>query len=250
MTAVESLMESPCVQRRLIEGWRSRDPSLVEREGSTLCVEGLSAGYDHDIFRDVKLLVMPGETVRIAGANAAGKSTLMRCLAGVHKSRTGQIVVCRADLGDQPEEAKRHSGYSTGQGPFTYLTGREHIKLAIRVYRLPKSAEQQLVARFPNWAVVRDIDCEVRRYSHGMRQQLAAMLAVVHDPCVLLLDEAIDGFDDSALSDWSNYLAERARRGGSLVYVEHRVEVAAAFPPARNIELSHFQPSTKNEETQ
>jgi ABC-2 type transport system ATP-binding protein len=233
-----------------IEGWRSRHPALVGREGSTLSVEGLSAGYDHDIFRDLQFTVMPGETVRIAGANAAGKSTLMRCLAGVHKARTGQVVVCGADLGGQPEEAKRHIGYSTGQGPFTYLTGREHIRLALRVYRLPKTAEQQLVARFPNWAVVRDIDSEVRRYSHGMRQQLAAMLAVVHDPCVLLLDEAIDGFDDNALTDWSNYLAERARGGGSLVYVEHRVEVVAAFPPARNIELSHFQLSAENEETQ
>jgi ABC-2 type transport system ATP-binding protein len=233
-----------------IEGWRSRHPSLVQREGSTLCVEGLSAGYDHDIFRDVRFTVGPGETVRIAGANAAGKSTLMRCLAGVHQSRTGQVIVCRADLGDQPEEAKRHVGYSTGQGPFTYLTGREHLRLAMRVYRLPKTAEQQVLARFPNWAVVRDIDSEVRRYSHGMRQQLAAMLAVMHDPCVLLLDEATDGFDDASLIDWSNYLTERAMGGGSLVYVEHRAEVVAAFPPARHIELSHFQLSAENEDTQ
>jgi ABC-2 type transport system ATP-binding protein len=228
------------------DGWRSGHQGVAERVAPSLVVVGLSAGYEHDILRDVQFMLRPGETVHIAGANAAGKSTLVRCLAGVHQPRTGQIVVCGADLGDQPVEAKRHVGYSTGQGPFTYLTGREHLRLAARVYHLPKQAERQLLARFPNWAVVKDIDTEVRRYSHGMRQQLAALLSVVHDPCVLLLDEAIDGFDDGSLAEWSSYLLERAKGGGSLVFVEHRTEVISAFPPARDVELSHFQP-TKGE---
>jgi ABC-2 type transport system ATP-binding protein len=216
--------------------------------GDALVVDGLSGGYDAgDVFRDVRLVVPAGESVRVAGPNAAGKSTLVRCVAGIKHPRTGRVSICRHDLAAEPVAAKRHLGYSAGAGPFTYLTGREHLRLAARVHCLRRDNETHILDRFACWPVVRGIDDEVRRYSHGMRQQLSLLLAVIHDPCLLVLDEAVDGLDDDVLADWSTYLRERARSGRSLLFVEHRDEVAAGFPPAHRLQLSSSPTTTTQE---
>jgi len=208
-------------------------------QAPALAVAGLSARYQGpDVFRDLSMVVAHGEAVRVTGPNAAGKSTLLRCLAGIHPPRTGRIQICGADLAEQPMPAKRRLGYAAGEIPFTYLTGREHLRLALRVYRLDRRALPDLLDQFPSWAAVRAIDTEVRRYSHGMRQQLGVLLALLHDPCLLLLDEAADGFDDDSLASLASHLAERAAAGRSLVFVEHRDQIAAAFPAARSIALA------------
>jgi ABC-2 type transport system ATP-binding protein len=124
--------------------------------------------------------------------------------------------------------------------PFTYLTGREHLQLATRIYQLHPQAVSDLLDRFPGWACVCALDKEVKRYSHGMRQQLSVLLAVLHDPCLLLLDEASGGFDDDSLAQWTGYLRERASASRSLVFVEHRDEVAQRFPPAHPLVLHPF----------
>jgi len=217
---------------------------VVNQDEPALTVQDLSAGYaGRDVFRDINIVLKQGETLRVAGVNASGKSTLLRCVAGIHQPRTGWIRICNFDIAAQPLEAKRQLGYTDGAVPFTYLTGREHLLLGLRVYRLPRSALTNLLDRFSDWAVVRGIDTEVKRYSHGMRQQLSALLAVLHDPCLLLLDEVTDGFDDDSLADWQKYLKERLAAGCSVVFVEHRDNIASVFPDARQLLLRPFDPA-------
>ena len=217
-----------------VAGTASSTPRAAHGDGWALAVEGLSAGYEEgDVFRDVMVGVRPGESIRIAGGNAAGKSTLMRCIAGIKSPRTGRVGVCGHDLATEPVLAKRHLGYSAGASAFTYLTGGEHLRLARRVHGIGNDYQERLLDRFADWAVTAAVDTQVRRYSHGMRQQLSLLLAVIHEPCVLMLDEAVDGLDDETLTDWSVYLHQRAAAGGSLVFVEHRDEVVRSFPAAR-----------------
>jgi ABC-2 type transport system ATP-binding protein len=217
-----------------------RDVRGEESEHGTQALRGsgVSASYGKEFpFRYVDVSLEHGESLRVTGVNGSGKSTLVRCLAGIQPMATGSVAVCGADLAKQPGEARRHLGHSDGDLPFIFLTGREHLKLGLRVYRLPGSAITDLLERFHDWEVARAIDTEIRRYSHGTRQQLSLLLAVLHDPCVLLLDEAVTGLDDETLSDWCAYLKERSVARKSLVYVEHRDEVAAQMPNARNFPL-------------
>jgi ABC-type multidrug transport system ATPase subunit len=217
---------------------------MRDDHGDALALEAdnLSAGYGNaGVFHDVGIKLAHGESLRVTGPNAAGKSTLLRCLAGIHQVSAGRIAICGADIRDEPVLARERLGYSDGAIPFTFLTGREHLKLGLRVYRLPDSALDAVLDRFSSWASVRDIDKEIRRYSHGMRQQLSALLSILHDPCLLLLDEAIAGFDDDTLTDWCRYLAKRAETGRALAYVEHRDAVAAAFPVAATLALTERQ---------
>jgi ABC-2 type transport system ATP-binding protein len=210
-------------------------------------VHGLWAGYGAgDVLQDVELTVERGESVRLVGRNGSGKSTLLSCIAGSHKPRTGSIIIRGVSLIDFPVEAKRLVGMSTGTCPFPYLTGREHLAVVRRVYGLGAERIDALVKRFAAWESVRSLDQEVRTYSHGMRQQLGLLLAIAHEPPLLLLDEATDGLDKESQADWSEYLDERAMAGGTLVYVAHKDGVASGFPAGRSIRVARGNGNSKD----
>lgn len=216
---------------------READPRITELE-----VHGLWAGYGAgDVLQDYELVVSRGETVRLIGRNGSGKSTLLNCIAGSHRPRAGSILINGVSLIDRPVEAKRLMGMSNGTCPFPYLTGREHVDVVQRVYELTAKTVSATLRRFAAWESVRALDEEVRTYSHGMRQQLALLLASIHEPPLLLLDEATDGLDKESQADWSEYLEERQRAGRTLLYVAHKDGVASGFPAGRTIKMSRGQ---------
>ena len=197
-------------------------------------VHALTLGFGkREVVRDVSLCVNAGEAVRLTGVNGAGKSTVLRGIAGAQPWMGGSVTILGHPMDAEPECTKALLGFSTGTCPFPYLTGAEHLQLAARIHDLAPDAWTWATQRFADWACVRALDVEVRTYSHGMRQQLAFLLAVAHQPALLLLDEAVDGLDESSLTDCGRFLAEAAESGTALIYVAHRDEVAAAFPPAR-----------------
>lgn len=205
-------------------------------------VHGLWAGYEgRDVLQDFELTVLQGESVRLTGRNGSGKSTLLNCVAGSHAPRVGTIMIRSVSLLDRPVEAKRMVGLSTGNCPFSYLTGREHLAVIRRVYGLNAEAIESLLRRFSAWESVRSLDLEVRTYSHGMRQQLSLLLAIAHQPALLLLDEATDGLDKESQADWSEFLDERAAAGGTLVFVAHKDGVASGFPAGRSIKVARVE---------
>ncbi|HEY1421356.1 MAG TPA: ABC transporter ATP-binding protein [Candidatus Dormibacteraeota bacterium] len=227
-------MQTVALSLRAGDGTPEVRPAVADVE-----VHGLWAGYGAgDVLQDFELVVKPGETVRLAGRNGSGKSTLLSCLAGSHTPRAGTILVHRISLLDFPVEAKRNVGMSTGSCPFPYLTGREHLAVALRAYDLRAERVEALLQRFDGWESVRSLDLEVRTYSHGMRQQLSLLLAVAHDPAVLLLDEATDGLDKESQADWSRFLDDRAAAGGTLLYVAHKDGVASGFPEGRVVRVT------------
>jgi ABC-2 type transport system ATP-binding protein len=210
-------------------------------------VHGLWAGYGAgDVLQDFELTVDRGESVRLVGRNGSGKSTLLSCIAGSHKPRDGSIIIHGVSLIDFPVEAKRLVGMSTGACPFPYLTGHEHLAVVRRVYGLGSERIDGLLKRFAAWESVQSLDQEVRTYSHGMRQQLSLMLAIAHEPPLLLLDEATDGLDKESQADWSEYLDERAMAGETLVYVAHKDGVASGFPAGRSIKVTRGNDSGKD----
>jgi len=216
--------------------------SGIDAAATELEVHGLWAGYGaRDVLEDYELVISRGESVRLTGRNGSGKSTLLSCIAGSHKPRAGSILVSGISLMDRPVEAKRLIGMSNGTCPFPYLTGRENLEVASRVYDLPAERLETFLERFAAWESVRSLDEQVRTYSHGMRQQLALLLATVHEPPLVLLDEATDGLDKESQADWSKYLSERSEAGGTLVYVAHKDGVASGFPMGRSIKLTRGQ---------
>jgi len=121
----------------------------IDAAPTELEVHGLWAGYGaRDVLEDYEMVISRGESVRLTGRNGSGKSTLLSCIEGSHKPRAGSILVSGISLMDRPVEAKRLIGMSNGTCPFPYLTGRENLDVARRVYDLAAEQVESFLGRF------------------------------------------------------------------------------------------------------
>ncbi len=160
------------------------------------------------VLRGVTFRAHPGEMIGIVGENGAGKTTLLRIVAGLLPASSGHVEV-RGRLGYCPQEPQVHAA----------LTVAQNLEWFAAAYRMRDPAPAEALAERLAFQQYRDM--LVRDLSGGTRQKLNLVLALMHAPAVLLLDEPYQGFD------WETYqgfwaLAEESRRAGqTIVIISH-----------------------------
>ncbi len=161
----------------------------------------LCKAYDRAwALRNVDLTIEPGERVALLGPNGAGKTTLLRVLATLAKPTRGSLRVHGLDATRDRQRVRRIVGF-TGHTPPLYddLSALENLEFYASLYGLPRPAERY--APLLEAAGLSHVaDTRVRTFSRGMKQRLALVRAVLHDPWILLLDEPETGLDRSALA--------------------------------------------------
>jgi len=190
---------------------------VVETGAASLSASGIARAFGrHEVLRAVTFAARPGEMVGIVGENGAGKSTLLRILAGLLPPSRGHLDV-RGRIGYCPQEAQVHLGLTIGQN-------LEWFRAAYRLGNTHRTGELMdlLSLRRHEGMLVSDL-------SGGTQQKLNLILAVMHDPDVLLLDEPYQGFDwDTYLRFWG--LAEQLRDAGRvIVIISHLLYERARF---------------------
>ena len=191
-----------------------------------LRVEGLHKHYGDSVAVDgVDLTVGPGTHLLLAGANGAGKTTMLRLLAGLTVPSAGLVRLDGEDPRRSPAGRRRLGLVSHQTQLYDDLTARENLRFYARIYGVPaRSADLALDrAGLSGWADVR-----VGVLSRGMQQRAALARATLHDPEVLLLDEPFTGLDSTASAAVTADLEERAASAGSsTVVVTHKVAEVA-----------------------
>jgi ABC-type multidrug transport system, ATPase component len=183
----------------------------------------LTVGYARSaVATDLSLCVRRGEVIRISGQNASGKSTFVKTLTGIIPPIRGRVEIGGYRLDTQPASAKRLIGYSSGDVPYTTLTGREHLTVTKHLWKLDAAALRHEFDGIREWPLYRHLDEPVASYSRGTVQQLALLQALIHKPTVFLLDEAFDSIDADTLGTIFRRLRQEAARGAAVVYVSHR----------------------------
>jgi ABC-2 type transport system ATP-binding protein len=177
---------------------------------------------------DLSLKVERGEFFAVLGLNAAGKTTLIRVLAGLLKPSAGTAKVAGFDVQSDPLEARRRLAY-VPDFPFLYdkLTPWEFLRFTGHVFQMSETRIQEasrvLVPRFHLDAF---INRPIEGLSHGTRQRVAIVSALMHDPEVLVIDEPMVGLDPQHARILKDVLKERTHHGVTIFLSTHQLDVA------------------------
>ncbi|HEV8660339.1 MAG TPA: ABC transporter ATP-binding protein [Thermoanaerobaculia bacterium] len=178
----------------------------------------------------LSLTVAPGEIFGFLGPNGAGKTTTIRILAGLSLPTSGDVRVNGVDIVHDGVSAKKITGYVPDR-PYLYekLTGRELLQFVANLYnsewRDCESRAIELLRYFDlyDWA-----DARIENLSHGMKQKLVIIAALVHDPRVLIIDEPMVGLDALAQRQVKVLLRRLADEGKTVFLTTHTLSVAEA----------------------
>ena len=175
---------------------------------------------------DITLHGNAGEIVGILGHNGAGKSTTIKCLTGMHPYDEGAIEICGHDLVKDPIEAKRNFGYVTDEfSLFERMTGFEFISFMADVYKVSAEERKARVEEFQNMFALGDsIYNMISSYSHGMKQKISIMGALIHNPKVFVLDEPMVGLDPYTANQVKLYFKQHSANGNLVLFSSHNLD--------------------------
>lgn len=177
---------------------------------------------------DISLTIPRGEFFAMLGPNAAGKTTTLKMLAGLMKPTAGCARVCGFDLQTQPLEARRRLAY-VPDFPFLYdkLTAWEFFRFTGEMFHMPEGKiaanAQELIVRFH---LADFVHRPLESLSHGTRQRVAIVSALLHEPEVFVIDEPMVGLDPQHARVVKDVFKERALAGVTVLLSTHQLSVA------------------------
>ena len=179
-----------------------------------------------DAVAGIDLTAEAGHATALLGRNGAGKSTTMKVLAGVVPPTSGSVLVAGHDAATESLDVKRAVGYCPDVGGLVpRATPWEHLQLSARLRRVPdwETRGRDLLERFALGDVAHRV---VGGFSHGMSRRLSVVLAALHDPAVLLLDEPFDGVDPLGVEATLEVVADARARGACVLLSTHLRDLA------------------------
>ena len=177
---------------------------------------------------DISFNIKAGEIVGFAGPNGAGKTTVIKMLAGILKPTSGTAVINGHDINKEPIKAKMSFAYiADNPDILIQLTGLEYLNFIADMYEIKEDVRKEKIKVLSERFGMKDVlNTQMREYSHGMRQKLMVISALIHDPPAWILDEPMTGLDPSAAFELKQMMREHAKAGNAVLFSTHVLEVA------------------------
>lgn len=177
---------------------------------------------------DLSLEVLPGDIFAFIGHNGAGKSTTIKSIAGVLDFEGGEILVGGHSVRTNPLDCKKILAYIPDNPDlYEYLTGVQHLNFIGDIFGIPADVRTERIRQVAQaFDLEQDLGDLVSSYSRGMKQKLAIIGALLHDPDLLLLDEPFVGLDPLASRTLKDIMGEMCGRGKAVFFSTHVLDVA------------------------
>jgi ABC-2 type transport system ATP-binding protein len=190
-------------------------------------IEGVTKSFgSKTAVKGVSFSVPAGQICGLLGPNGAGKTTLFRLLMGILKPTNGRILIDRLDAFDDRVEVKRLIGFLPDEPVFySYLSGREILELSAAMHGLDvANTLQRLDPLVHQLRLSDDIDDFAEDYSRGMKKKLGLLLAMLHQPKLLVLDEPTNGLDVESTHLFYNLISASAAGGTTVLFSTHLMD--------------------------
>lgn len=194
-----------------------------------LKIEGLTKTYGAQKAVDhLSLHIKPGEIYGFIGHNGAGKTTTLKSCAGILRFDEGEILVDGVSIRKNPLECKRKMAYIPDNPDlYEFLTGIQYLNFVADIYGVPAAERQERIAHYSAaLELTDDLGQKVSAYSHGMKQKLAVISALIHEPKLLMMDEPFVGLDPKAAHTLKAIMRSFCDAGGAIFFSTHVLEVA------------------------
>ena len=177
---------------------------------------------------DISLTVEKGDLFAFIGHNGAGKSTTIKSVVGILPFEKGEIKINGISVKDYPVECKKMIAYIP-DNPDLYesLTGIDYLNFISDVFEVSIEKRRTIIDKYATLFGIKDsLNNYIGSYSHGMKQKLAIISALVHEPKLLILDEPFVGLDPIASHAVKEVMKEFCSNGGAIFFSTHVLEVA------------------------
>ena len=182
---------------------------------------------DRFAVKNLSLIVNDGEVFGFIGANGAGKSTTIKCITGILPYNDGSIEIAGYDMAKDSISAKKNIGYvSDNHSVYDKLTGREYVNFLANIYGVSKQDRDQRLNDLSIRFDLQDkLDSPIKSYSHGMKQKICVIGALIHEPKVWILDEPLTGLDPKSAKELKGLMREHCEKGNVVFFSSHVLEV-------------------------
>ena len=177
---------------------------------------------------DLSLHVMPGDIYAFIGHNGAGKTTALKCIAGIHNFDNGEIYIGGVSLAANTLACKKTFAYIPDNPDiYEYLTGIQYLNFIADVFGVPAREREERITKYADaFEITSSLGDLISAYSHGMKQKLAIISALVHRPKLMILDEPFVGLDPKAAVILKDIMREICEAGGAIFFSTHVLDVA------------------------
>ena len=177
---------------------------------------------------DLSIHIKPGEIYGFIGHNGAGKTTTIKACCGILQFEAGEISVGGHSIKTDPLACKRQLAYIPDNPDlYEFMTGIRYLNFIADIFQIPAESRLERIRSFAGlFELTDDLAQMVSAYSHGMKQKLAIISALIHEPWLLIMDEPFTGLDPKASFVLKRIMRDICNGGGAVFFSTHVLEVA------------------------
>ncbi|MEG1408643.1 MAG: ABC transporter ATP-binding protein [Terrisporobacter sp.] len=194
-----------------------------------LKIINLSKSYKNKkVVDNISMEINKGEVFGFIGHNGAGKTTTIKSMVGIHDFEEGEILINSKSIRKHPIECKKEIAYIP-DNPDLYeaLTGIAYLNFIADIFKVDKNEREEKITYYSEqFEIEKALGDLISSYSHGMKQKLAIISALIHSPKILILDEPFVGLDPKAAFTLKDIMKRFCNEGGCIFFSTHVLEVA------------------------